>query len=151
MTSILAYNLIAHVILGLVGVAAFYAAWMILLREKSLLRWPKILTFIGTISFWGSWISGGYYYVKFYGKAVKPAILSGEYPWAHTILTESKEHIFLLLPFLSIAVFLALWLLEEKIQNDGGLKKRVAYISGLIFILGAIIALAGAAISAAVK
>lgn len=151
MTNILAYNLIAHVILGLVGVAAFYAAWMILLREKSPLRWPKILAFVGAMSFWGSWISGGYYYVKFYGKAVKPAILSGEYPWAHTILTESKEHIFLILPFLSIAVFMAFWLLGDKIQEDLKLKKWTAYISGLIFILGAVIAIAGVAISSAVK
>lgn len=151
MSSLLVYNLIAHIILGLIGVIAFYAAWVILLREKSPLKWPKILAFIGAVSFWGSWITGGYYYVKFYGKAVKPIILSGKYPWAHTVITESKEHIFLLLPFLSIAVFLALRLLEEKIQNDGGLKKWAAYLSGLIFALGAIIAFAGVAISSAVK
>lgn len=151
MTSILAYNLIAHVLLGIIGVIAFYAVWMILLKEKSSLLWPKILAFVGAASFWSSWVSGGYYYVKFYGKAVKPIILSGKYPWAHTIITESKEHIFLLLPFLSIAVFLALWLLGDKLQNDTELKKWVAYVSGLIFILGAIIAFAGAAMSAAVR
>lgn len=151
MSNILAYNLIAHILLGLIGVIAFYAVWMILLKEKSALKWPKILTFVGTLSFFSSWVTGGYYYVKFYGKAVKPVILEGEYPWAHTIITESKEHIFLLLPFLSLAVFLTLLLLEDKIQNDLKLKKWTAYISGLIFILGALIAFAGVAISSAVR
>ncbi len=151
MTNILAYNLIAHILLGLLGVIAFYAAWMILLREKSTLKWPKILSFVGAVSFIGSWVTGGYYYLKFYGKAVKPEILSGKYPWAHTIITESKEHIFLVLPFLSVAVFLALWLLEEKIQSEVKLKKWSAYLSGLVFTLGAIITVGGVAISAAVK
>ncbi len=151
MSSVLVYNLIAHIILGLMGVIAFYAVWMILLKEKYTLKWPKILAFVGTLSFFSSWVTGGYYYVKFYGKAVKPVILSGKYPWAHTVITESKEHIFLLLPFLSIAVFLTLWLLENKIQSDNELKKWTAYLSGLIFILGAIIAFAGVAISSAVK
>lgn len=151
MTNTLVYNLIAHIVLGLIGVIAFYAAWMILLKEKSALKWPKILSLVGALSFWGSWITGGYYYVKFYGKAVKPIILSGKYPWAHTVITESKEHIFLILPFLSIAVFLLLWMLEKKIQNDEGVKKWAAYLSGLIFALSAIIAFAGVAISSAVK
>ena len=50
----------------------FTLAWIILLNTFA--------------SFIISWISGAYYYVLYYGTAVKPVIVAGDYPWAHKII-----------------------------------------------------------------
>jgi len=62
----------------------------------------KITAFIGLILILTSWIIGGYYYTKIYSQDVKPLIKEGPYPWSHNIIMETKEHIFLFLPFLSV-------------------------------------------------
>src|SRR3990167_6368538 len=55
-------------------------------------------------SFGLSWFVGGYYYVKFYGSLVKPVILKSAVPWAHAVVMESKEHIFLFILPLALTI-----------------------------------------------
>src|SRR3989344_9378428 len=59
---------------------------------------------IGLAGFIFTWIIGGYYYVVYYGKLVKPTILKGMAPWAHAIAMEAKEHIFLFVVPLALTV-----------------------------------------------
>ena len=67
----------------------------------------KIAAIIGVICFILAWITGGVYYLEYYGPEVKPIIKEGPIPWAHSIAMEVKEHVYLFLPFLSFyALFL---------------------------------------------
>ena len=94
MSTLQLLTIILHVLFGLGAVILSYGVWMMLLK-----RAPHTLRAAKT-AWWAfafaitSWVTGGYYYVSYYGTAVKPVIKAGEFPWAHTIITETKEHIF---------------------------------------------------------
>ena len=145
MSSLLQNALIWHILLGLFGICFFVAVLVGLTRANKSQKFLKISSLFGLLSFIGSWITGGYYYVVHYGNVVKPIIKEGAYPWAHNILMESKEHIFLFIPFLSAIVFLAIWL------GKGRFNKPVGALSLLIVIFGIAIALMGMAVSGAVR
>ena len=42
----------------------------------------------------------------YYGGAVRRIIKEGDFPWAHLVFMEVKEHAFLLLPFMSLVLTL---------------------------------------------
>ena len=151
MSLLLQYNLIGHVIFGLLGVIAFYAAWMALLKQNFSLKFLRFLSGAGLTFFLLSWLSGGYYYVQHYGNVVKPTIKAGQYPWAHSVIMETKEHIFLFLPFLAAVVFLVFWLLGERIGEEPKLKRPLVFLVGLIAVLGMAITMAGITISGAAR
>lgn len=140
-----------HVLIGLVGVIAFCAVWMNLLKRMPPLRFLRWASFVGFASFFTSWFTGGYYYVIHYGKAVKPLIIKGAYPWAHTLFMEAKEHVFLFLPFLGIAVFAALLVLGERLEAEPNIKRALALLAGVTAILGIIVTVSGVIISGAVR
>lgn len=97
-----------------------------------------------------SWIIGGYYYVHFYGAIVKPEILTSSTPWAHSVVMETKEHIFLMIvPLAATLVFLS-WLKPEDIEQYQ-LKTMAKILVGLTAGLGLLIGLMGFVISAAAR
>ena len=100
--------LVAHIILGLIGIGAFYAVWMGLLKKVPKLAFLFWASLLGFLSFIASWLTGGYYYVEYYGGAVKPIIKAGEYPWAHLVVMEAKDVIFLFLPILGFCLLYGL-------------------------------------------
>jgi len=151
MSPFLAYLLIAHIIIGLIGIIAFYAVWMGLLKKESNIKFLFWSSFVGFLSFILSWIAGGYYYVEYYGGAVKPVIKAGEYSWAHLIVMETKEHIFLFLPILAALVFLTFAFLKERAIQDHGIKRSLAFIAGFIAVCGIAITLSGLIISGAAR
>lgn len=151
MNTVLQYNLSAHIIFGLLGIIAFYAVWMGLLKQKLSLRFLRYFSLVGFVSFLISWFTGGYYYVTYYGKAVRPIIKAGQYPWAHSVIMETKEHVFLFLPFLAAVAFLTFWLLGERIGQETKIKRALTSLTGLIAVLGIAITLAGVIISGAVR
>lgn len=104
----------------------------------------------GVLAFGLSWIAGGYYYVIHYGSLVKPIIKAGLAPWAHNIIMETKEHIFLFIIPLAITAFL-ITLLEPQEINQKGLRKSLMWLCGTIAILGLIIGAMGFIISAAAR
>ena len=151
MSALLHYLLIAHVRFGLVGIIALYAVWMILLKRNVPIRALKIAAVTGFVSIVLSWFTGGYYYVAYYGTSVKPIILKGVYPWAHTVFIEAKEHVFLFLPFLAIVLALAAFLPAEGFAANPRLKKSLSALAGVSTVLGIIITLSGVIISGAVR
>ncbi len=62
-----------------------------------------------------AWAAGGYWYVNFY-YAEKAAILKGPWPWAHTLVMETKEHLFF------IPLILALYLPIVAVRKLGSNK-----------------------------
>lgn len=149
--SLITLTLIAHVIIGLVGVIASYAVLMGLLKRNVSLSFVKNSALIAFVSYVASWILGGYYYVLYYGGNVKPIIKGGDYPWAHAIFMEAKEHIFLFLPFLSLSLFLAIVASGDLNLNNKPIKKVLAVLAGVIAVLGIFIALSGVVISGAAR
>lgn len=142
---------IAHVIVGLVGIIATYAV-ALGTRKKT----PSVVFLIWTsatafVSFILSWAFGAYYYVLNYGANVKPVILAGKYPWAHSIFMEAKEHVFLFLPFLAFVTMLAVLLFRENIATDDRLRNSVFFLAMTTFLLGVFITLSGVLISGAVR
>lgn len=95
-----------HAGLGELGGFLFLWVFVELLNptERRLKRAQTVALF-GTIFLLLSWLVGGYYYVTVYGSLVKPVIKEGPFPWAHGVVTETKEHVFLFLPLLSITAY----------------------------------------------
>ncbi|OGC83956.1 hypothetical protein A3D68_00085 [Candidatus Adlerbacteria bacterium RIFCSPHIGHO2_02_FULL_52_17] len=125
-----------HAVLGEVGALAFLWVLVELLNpNESRLRRARIAALLGILFLAGAWFFGGFYYVTEYGAAVKPIIKSGPIPWAHSIITETKEHVFLFLPFLAILT----WGLLKRYQNEFIQKRNfrmtVLLISGLVVLL----------------
>ncbi len=150
MTSTLAQLLVAHVILGLLGITFFVMVTVSLMRGQLRLRFIQWSAFLGLVSFIASWVTGGYYYATYYGKAVKPIIKAGQYPWVHNFVMEAKEHVFLIIPFIAASVWLASWLLGDSFEALPGLKRAALFLSWTIVILGVAITISGMVISGAV-
>ncbi|GMR19169.1 MAG: hypothetical protein BMS9Abin34_297 [Patescibacteria group bacterium] len=150
MTSLFQNLLIWHILLGLGGTAFFIAALVVMLRDKLRLKALKTHTLLGAMGIIGSWIAGGYYYTNYYGKAVKPLIKASDYPWAHKVIMETKEHIFLFLPILGLTAVLTVWLSGDLLEKEPKLRKATALLILTIALLGVAIALMGVGVSGAV-
>lgn len=139
-----------HLGFGIIGIDAFL--WLlgeILANPRKRFR-LKLAAVIGSVGFILSWIVGGYYYVVFYGNLVKPVILAGVAPWAHTIMMETKEHIFLfVIPMAFTALFMAFTSREE--LEVIGLKKGFATLVFVISLIGLAIGAMGYIISASAR
>ena len=109
-----------------------------------------LVALLGVIGFSASWITGGYYYVKFYGPLVKPTILNGVAPWAHSVVMEAKEHIFLFMIPLAVVV-LTISLLNQSTLKAFGLKTRAVLLCALVPALGLLIGMMGFIIAAAAR
>ena len=149
MTLFLQTTLIAHILLGLIGIALTVATWVGLIQIDPKINVVKRRSFGSFVSFILSWILGGYYYVVYYGSVVKPIIKGGQYPWVHAVIMEAKEHIFLFLPFLSLVLFLSLVFLPN--LENLKYKKALINLAAILSILGVVVALMGSGISGAVR
>jgi hypothetical protein len=97
-----------------------------------------------------SWVIGGYYYVKYYGPIVKPIIIKSAAPWAHAIIMESKEHVFLFLIPMGLTVALISHLNStEALKNTAATEYKI--LVGLVAGLGLLVGLMGFIISAAAR
>lgn len=150
MSTALTIALILHIVLGIVGVGAVHTAFMQVMRKNPPYKVVEVFSWIAVFSFIASWATGAYYYVVYYGKAVKPRILESGYPWAHQVFMEAKEHVFILIPFLTIVFALSIYILRSN-QDDGALKRAVALLGGVILLLGVFVAASGILVSGAVR
>ena len=149
MSTLLASALILHVVLGLVALACIHLALMQLIRREPPYGLVSKASLVSAAFFLLSWTTGAYYYVVYYGTAVRPRILAGAYPWAHQVMMESKEHVFLLVPFLVVAV----WLASRALQNAGDPRLKVAasFAAATALGLGTLVAAAGILVSGGVR
>ena len=147
MTGLFKFLLASHVFLGLVGVIASYAVLLSLSGKQRSLRFLKRSSLLSFLGYALSWISGGYYYVQYYGSEVKPRIMEGFYPWAHAIITESKEHIFLFLPFAALTLFAVFLFAGDKLEANERMRKGAMFLAATVTVVGTLILLAGVIIS----
>jgi hypothetical protein len=94
-----------------------------------------------------AWIFGGYWYVSFYG-ADRAVILEGPLPWAHSLVMESKEHVFFIT--LVLAILLPIAARANLVANKSA-RMMVLVVSALVALSGLAIEGAGALISFSAK
>ncbi|MBT3642999.1 hypothetical protein HN604_03945 [archaeon] len=139
-----------HVAISEIGIVAFLWAFIDILNPNpERIKRAKLLALIGTVLFFISWLSGGYYYVDTYGVDVKPLIKAGPQPWAHSIIMEAKEHIFLMLPFLGFICYAFIRKYEKELAKGTNkqTRKAVLLLLGLTIFLGVLMAFFGYLIS----
>ena len=134
------------------GLAAFILIWIVLeLRypmERSLSR-ARLASYLAAFFVTaGCWIAGGYNYLTVYGSQVKPVILEGSYPWAHEIIMEMKEHVFIFLPIIAFALSITLFTLDrDTFLSDAKLRRALIMIALLALFMVLLMFLMGAVIS----
>ncbi len=137
-----------HAGFGELGALLFLWLFVELLNpSKSRIKRAKIVAVLGTIFIFLSWFAGGYSYVNDYGTNVKPLIKAGPSPWAHSIFTESKEHIFLFLPFLSILASSMVFAYGNKLETDKKARLAALILSMTILLIALMMAGMGYLIS----
>ena len=139
-----------HLGFAIIGIDAFL--WLLgKLKGQSDSRKSLIWTAsVGIVSFIISWIFGGYYYVVYYGSLVKPVIKEGVAPWAHNIIMETKEHIFLFIIPVAMTVLFITFLDKNDIERFK-LRLPALWLSGTVAALGLLIGAMGFIISAAAR
>lgn len=144
--------LILHILIGLAAIVFSVFVLVGLFKKIANVKFLKITSFLAFFGYMASWILGGYYYVEYYDGKVKPLIKAGSYPFAHGIFMEAKEHIFLFIPILAGVVFIASWLLGNKINQEPKIKSALTTLAFTAVFLGVLITAFGMLISgAAVK
>lgn len=73
--------------------------------------------------------------------------MAGEFRWAHSIIMEVKEHIFLFLPFASLALALVIYLKFDALLTDQVFRRKVIQLSIAVTVLAIIITLSGVLIT----
>ncbi len=146
--------MLAHSITG--GIAALALLWIYIELKHLTNDGIKRVKTTGYVQAFftivGCWIVGGYSYLIDYGSKVKPVILSGSQPWAHQIIMETKEHVFIFLPVLSILLAITLFIFgsDETLLNERRVKQGVILLTLLVltivflmFVMGALISYVG--------
>lgn len=148
----------ASVLIGIhaaVGeLASFAFLWVaveLLNPSAPRIKRAQLVALIGVILFFAAWIIGGYYYVEFYGVDVKPVIKASSLDWAHKIFTETKEHVFLFLPFMAIAVWGLLVKYGNSLIEQNKIRIWLIVLSALILSIGLAMAGMGYIISASFR
>ena len=151
MTQALSTYLSIHVLIGVTGIIASYMTLMWLFKREIPLRLLKGGSLVAFIAYVTAWITGGYYYVVYYGSNVKPGIKEGPTPWVHLVVMEVKEHIFLFLPILAFVILLVVWLKGDILQENRKLRNALALVALITFIIALSMALGGVVISGAAR
>lgn len=126
--------LFAHIILGLAIVVLSVLILLELKKKKSSLLKP--LSGLSAVISWILLIPSGYLYINFY-PATKTLIQAGAWPWAHSIIMETKEHWGILLP---IAATVAAWLVfSGKTKESRRWWVLVIALSILLAVMGRVI------------
>ena len=114
---------------------------------ESNIRRAKRAVLLGIACIFAAWLVGGFYYVEFYGSDVKPLIKEGPLPWAHKVVMETKEHVFLFLPFLGLLAYGLLQRLGDQMVEDRRARVATMYALGSVAVIAACMALFGFLVS----
>ncbi len=139
-----------HVFTGELGGILFLWVFIELINnsERSLLR-ARMVAFWAIVAELVSWGTVAAYYLTHYQQAVKAVIKESNWPWAHGVILETKEHIFMFIPILAIAGYFAILQLQR--ANDDGLRKALKWVSIVIFLMAFLMAGLGFIVSLAAR
>lgn len=142
--------LMLHPAFGLLGVLA--AMWVLVDTLNVAAAPPPRRTHYAAQAvaafMWLSFLAGGYWYLTYYG-ADQAIIQAGAWPWAHTFVMETKEHVFFTLLLLS--TYLPIVTARTQLAVDGGGRQLVMVVAALVVLLGLAMEGAGALVALGVK
>ncbi len=147
MSTLLTTLLVAHVLLGVIGLMASYAVVLELIKKQVRGSAAALRALIAFLSYMLSWISGGYYYVMYYGSSVKPKILEGDHSFGHYVFMEAKEHAFIMLPFAALALSFILYTQTGKFDQDPILKRSVTTLALVVLAVATVVTVSGILVS----
>ncbi len=127
-----------HAMLGEIS-TAFLFLWIFveyLNPTENRIRRTKVVALWAMILFAAAWIVAGIYYLGPYASEVRPVILAGPARWAHSIIMETKEHIFLFIPFLIVLAWGIIGKQSRVPEGNASAKAAVLRLSVLIVLLG---------------
>ena len=127
------FVLFAHIILGL-ALIAFPIVILLYLKKQP--NWLKPLSILIAAISWGLLLPSGKLYLTFY-PATKTLVNAGAWPWAHSIVMETKEHWGLLLPI--IATVAASLVATKRIEESRRWWILVIILSALLGVMGRIV------------
>jgi hypothetical protein len=137
-----------HAIIGELGLFAYLWVLVELLNPtETRIRRAKVAAFIGVGCLFIAWIAGGFYYVNVYGSEIKPIIKATDAKWVHSIVMETKEHVFLFLPLLAILTTSLISKFGKELIVNKDARNTIVLLAGLIFLIGFSIAGMGAIIA----
>lgn len=140
--------LMAHATTGMLFVLT--VVWMYVdvlnVREGNVQR-IRLLSRIAAFLVWVTYGLGGYWYVVHYAKD-KAVILKGPWPFAHSVVMETKEHVVLLLVLLATLLPV---LATNDLAGSRIARKFILCITALIILGGLFMEGAGAFISMGAK
>ena len=138
-----------HAAIAEIGLFAYLWVLVELLNPtETRIRRARTASIIGVACLLVAWIAGGFYYITIYGADIKPVIKASDASWVHSIIMETKEHVFLFLPLLAILTTSLISRFGRELMNNKEARTTVTLFSGLIFLLGFAIAGMGAIIAA---
>jgi magnesium-transporting ATPase (P-type) len=125
-----------HAALGeLAGFAFLWAFVEMLGPSPERIKRAQFASIVGLALVVASWLTGGFYYVNYYGASVKPLIKEGPSPWAHLIFMETKEHVFLFLPFIAATATALILAYGPRLQEDRSARRAFQVMAGLSVIM----------------
>jgi uncharacterized membrane protein len=125
--------LFAHVVLGF---ALITLSVIILLGLKNKSPLVRPLSALSTGISWFLLLPAGYLYLIFY-PATKTLIKAGSWPWAHSVIMETKEHWGLLLPLIVTVAAALVFNGRQKESRNWWL--LVIVLTAMLAILGRIV------------
>ncbi len=121
-----------HIVFGeLAGASLLWGIKELIYLSQERLKWLRVSLWIAFINIMLAWSVGGIYYLFFY-PLVKPVIKQGPEPWAHLVIMEAKEHIFLLLPVLTFLLAIFAKKYGQKLLENALTKKHFLILTALV-------------------
>jgi hypothetical protein len=137
-----------HASLGEFAALMFVWAFIELFSgSDSNIRRAKLAVRLGVVFIFTAWLVGGFYYVEFYGSDVKPLIKEGPLPWAHKVVMETKEHVFLFLPFLGLLSLGLIRRVEGSMEGECRTRTAAMFAVASVAVIAGCIALFGFLVS----
>jgi hypothetical protein len=140
--------LLAHSAFGVLGTLS--AMWVFVetlnAREENAGR-IRTAALVAALAMAAAWILGGYWYLHFY-PADKAMILKGPWPWAHTLVMETKEHLSFIALILSFYFPIAA---GANLRANAMARKMVLCVAMMIALSGLAIEGSGAIINHGAK
>lgn len=137
------------------GIAAIFSFLLVFVELISPQEKPgrriKIFVTLATFFLIVSWILGGYLYINFYGPQVKPVIKAGPTAWVHSLIMETKEHLFLFLPPLATLLLAMVFSAPAKLIENRRFRLALQVLAALIIFVGLMIVGMGHLISVAAR
>lgn len=123
-----------HIAFGeLAGASLLWTVKEVVTLKSERLRWLRLSLWVAFVSVLMAWVIGGSYYLFFY-QQVKPVINNGPEAWAHGVFTESKEHIFLVLPIIIFILAMFAYKNGSELLEHPALKKKFLILTVLAAI-----------------